>query len=166
MPLNYQSNLNPLMHYNLTSFVQRWWDRQSHVTSITARWWTFHSQLAQKFRSNGAVKTGHGGIARFLAAPKLTRRLFSSIPEQNTFKSQKNCPWLTSFPGSPPPLYFIRAILFTRNYCAERREGESLGGFDHVWTLMTRSVAIVSTYHGMRVQKNEKEARISVLVGF
>ena len=71
------------------------------------------------------------------------------------------CGLVASFPGSPPPLYFIRAIIFTRNYCAERREGESLGGFDHVRTLMTRSICPC-----MGVQKNEKEARISMLVGF
>ena len=53
---------------------------------------------------------------------------------------------IASFPGSPPPLYFICVIIFTRNYCAERREGESLGGFDHVRTLMTCSMSIVSTY--------------------
>ena len=56
---------------------------------------------------------------------------------------------------------FICAIIFTRNYCAERREGESLGGFDHVRTRMTRSMSIVSTYGNP-----EKEARISMLVGF
>ena len=33
-------------------------------------------------------------------------------------------------------------------------------------TLMTRSVSIVSAYARMGVQKNEKKARISMLVGF
>ena len=66
-------------------------------------------------------------------------------------------------PRLPPPLYFIRAIIFTRNYCAKRREGESLGGFDHVRTLMTRSVSIVSTYGS---PKERERSRISVLVGF
>ena len=69
--------------------------------------------------------------------------------------------YVALFPGSPP-LYFIHVILFTRNYYAERGEGESLGGFDHVQTLMTCSVSIVSTYESPK----EQEARISVLVGF
>ena len=44
-------------------------------------------------------------------------------------------------------------------------EGESLGGFDHVRTLMMRHVQCPLCPR-MRVQKNEKEAQIRVLVGF
>ena len=74
---------------------------------------------------------------------------------------------LASFPGSPPPLYFIRAIIFTRNYCAERREGpgESLGGFDHVRTLMTRSVSTVSTYESPKERERSPDQRASRLFG-
>ena len=72
---------------------------------------------------------------------------------------------LASFPGSPPPLYFIRAILFTRNYCAGRREGESLEGFDHVRTLMTRSVSIVSTYESPKERERSPDQRASRLFG-
>ena len=72
---------------------------------------------------------------------------------------------LASFPGSPPPLYFIRTILFTRNYCVERREGKSLGGFDHVRTLMTRSVSIVSTYESPKERERSLDQRASRLFG-
>ena len=70
-----------------------------------------------------------------------------------------------AFPGSPPPLYFIRAILSMQNYCAERREGESLGGFDHVRTLMTRSVSIVSMYESPKERERSPDQRASRLFG-
>ena len=74
---------------------------------------------------------------------------------------------LASFPGSPPPLCFIRAILFTRNYCQREgpREGESLGGFDHVRTLMTRSVSIVSTYESPKERERSPDQHAGRLFG-
>ena len=47
---------------------------------------------------------------------------------------------VASYPGSPPPLLIFSLRMSTR------REGESLGGFDHMRTLMRRSV---STLHDL-----------------
>ena len=41
---------------------------------------------------------------------------------------------VASSPGSPPPLFIVHMQKATE-------QGESLGGFDHVRTLMTRSVS-------------------------
>ena len=46
---------------------------------------------------------------------------------------------------SPSSLYYARD-LFIREIITHAREGESLGGFDHVRTLMTQSTATVSSY--------------------
>ena len=48
------------------------------------------------------------------------------------------------------------------NIYVEASEGESLGSFDHVQTLMTRSMSTVSTSTSMQIQNNEKRAWISV----
>ena len=53
---------------------------------------------------------------------------------------------IASFPGvSPSSLFYTRDFIYAKLLCREKGGG-SLGGFDHVRTLMTRSVSIVSTY--------------------
>ena len=55
---------------------------------------------------------------------------------------------LASSPGSPPPLCFISMIIPIYVKCTFKRwRGESLGGFDHVRTLMTPSVSTVCITH-------------------
>ena len=67
---------------------------------------------------------------------------------------------------SPSSLFYTRDFIYAKlNYCAQRREGESLGGFDHVRTLMTRSVSIVSTYESPKERERSPDQRASRLFG-
>ena len=46
------------------------------------------------------------------------------------------------------------------NHCAERREGEGLGGFDHMRTLMTRSVSMcMSMYESPKERDRSLDQR-------
>ena len=64
---------------------------------------------------------------------------------------------LASFPGSPPPHYFVRTILFTQNYCSWQGRGrawEALITCGYWWHVLCPLCP------RMRVQKSEKAARI------
>ena len=51
------------------------------------------------------------------------------------------------------------SISFVLNHCAERREGESLGGFDYVLTLMACSLSILSNIESKEQSLDQRASR-------
>ena len=75
----------------------------------------------------------------------------------------KNSSFIASSPGSPPPLCFIRAIFIYVKLLSTQGRGRAWAALitcGHWWRIQCPLCP------HMRVEKNKKEARISVLLGF